>query len=777
MMKRLSLRGSGPQQSQPPHLLQQPPAALLPRPASGVENSKNIATGKGVSDIHESAKKGSKFSAPTTTVRNHQPAGRLRLGLVGRGRGTAPLLALTRGSSSSSASWNEESSSSSSSSSLPSAAMPCPSEGGTGKTLLLLLDGDDDDDAATRTTAAETSSFNSASTTQSTLSCRTGELALRNRRHTPSFTHWKPAPSLVGAVEQWIHATHQVFQSDELQLWMATSQHVLGTASTVAVKAALFLPVTLPLAVTQTVVGGCCHAAAGATALVLQLVLPHHLQQQQKSTRLLREWSSTTTETNAPDPNAVPPLASEEDSDDSAEETADEELGNSPPGAAFSDDADSKLVAHVLGVPWMLIHAANRVKDDLGSLVVNAVAPPSMSQPLPPPSPAPTTPDNFAIRKGKLLTDGDDDCEQDRFLDRLRLDYAIDTPLVKSYSQAPSSEKAQIAKRDAPPSPNAALAATTVQGPDQPGHSKFLLPVHDLGLVTDEGQPLCFVDLQHTEKSALHPLVTQALQRLVEVGVAWMANHPTVRLSRQVPPPKLSIEWKPESHTPKILKKMAPLSTLERLRVLEREVLIWSGALSGAKFPFFLARGVVPQSPTEFMRMLWDNNRTVEYNNFCLGRTTLLVLHDGVLSDDSPSKAERNVTGTKVVQSETRVPFTSLSVLVSCAMHVQPLEAPDEGFVIVSRSVYTGPAGTHCNSSPHGVEPASKNEILWGMNILRRVPNHPHLTDLTSLSQVGSTLVPKFLATRIGLMGIEDFFKNVRTPKAAATAGQPSTAR
>jgi hypothetical protein len=94
-------------------------------------------------------------------------------------------------------------------------------------------------------------------------------------------------------------------------------------------------------------------------------------------------------------------------------------------------------------------------------------------------------------------------------------------------------------------------------------------------------------------------------------------------------------------------------------------------------------------------------------------------------------------------------------------MHVRPLEGADEGgYVIVSRSLYTGSAGPRF--SAEGVEPTTKNEILWGINVIRRVPNHPHLTDLTTLSQVGSTLVPKFLATRIGLMGIEDFFRNVR---------------
>jgi hypothetical protein len=58
-----------------------------------------------------------------------------------------------------------------------------------------------------------------------------------------------------------------------------------------------------------------------------------------------------------------------------------------------------------------------------------------------------------------------------------------------------------------------------------------------------------------------------------------------------------------------------------------------------------------------------------------------------------------------------------------------------------------------------------KNEILWGINVLRAVPNHPDRVDLTSVSQVGSSLVPKFLAGKIAMMGLQEFFDNVRNPK------------
>jgi hypothetical protein len=116
-----------------------------------------------------------------------------------------------------------------------------------------------------------------------------------------------------------------------------------------------------------------------------------------------------------------------------------------------------------------------------------------------------------------------------------------------------------------------------------------------------------------------------------------------------------------------------------------------------------------------------------------------------------------------------RVPFAGITVKAVCLMHVRPLTTND-GYIICSRSLDIGPSGIQtatsivqqlrCNNGSSTISPA-KNEILWGVNIIRSLPNHPNGTELTSLSQVGSA-VPSFLAQKIGLMGIGDFFKNVR---------------
>ncbi|GKY96114.1 hypothetical protein MPSEU_000571800 [Mayamaea pseudoterrestris] len=330
------------------------------------------------------------------------------------------------------------------------------------------------------------------------------------------------------------------------------------------------------------------------------------------------------------------------------------------------------------------------------------------------------------------------DVNKIHYLERLRLDY---TPQESQYE--PSTTRIKHIKTVVP-------------------KSDFLLRVADLKVSTldDKGQKVVvqYVDLSCCNSSS-PDLVQTALDRLYYTGLSLLAKHPTVRLNKPYISSDHLIDWKAESATAKLLREMTKLSSIERLHLLQKQVLVWSGKFCNERnrnaLPAFLARGIVEKSPREFMELLWDNSRTGKYNQYCVSRTNALVLSDKVL--------EGAANGTKVVQSETRVPFTSLTVKAKCLMHVRPLEAPDVGFVILSRSLDSGDAGLHIDAAH--VHAGSKNEILWGINVFRAVPSHPHLTDLTSLSQVSSSLVPTFMANRIGLMGVEDFFKNVRTRK------------
>ena len=329
-------------------------------------------------------------------------------------------------------------------------------------------------------------------------------------------------------------------------------------------------------------------------------------------------------------------------------------------------------------------------------------------------------------------------------------------------------------------------------------------------------------------------IVEQALDLLVARGLTLVSSHASVQLrnptyhSNNNNNNNHGWEWKCQGSTQAVLKRLQPQSVGERLQTLQRETLLWSSTMThvpgGSSFPMYLARGMIPLAPYELVQLLWDNDRTNEYNAFSLGRTTLLTVplshqedptnkeqplpqaqdHPNPQHDDHPQSI---VGQCKVIESETRVPFTQLSVHVTCLMHCRRLLEPhDHGYVIVSRSVGVGPTGVthardetdksnqkdgtndnaekHSNKQQQQQQSSSRrhrrsrgrdthanknnqkktNQIVWGVNVIRSVPNHPEWTDLTSLSQMEYSLgvVPQFLASQIALKGVSEFFDTMR---------------
>jgi hypothetical protein len=317
--------------------------------------------------------------------------------------------------------------------------------------------------------------------------------------------------------------------------------------------------------------------------------------------------------------------------------------------------------------------------------------------------------------------------------------------------------------------------------------SMYLLRVNDWGLSrpTDECD-LYYIDISPSaiKLTSHQELITLALDRFVQRGLSLLHNHPICQIVNCTIEQNLShvIQWHPEGSTKRTLRELGQAKLSTNTNPFKDDILIWSGRFQheianayGRKHGFFLARGCIPMSPYNFTKLLWDNTRTAEYNNFCLGRSTLYGLSASINDDDQSFLNGTSQTASKVIQSEMRVPFAGITVKAICIMHVRPLPTND-GYIICSRSLDVGPAGIQTTSSilqndgSQIISPA-KNEILWGINIIRSMPNYTDGTELTSLSQVGSA-VPSFLAQKIGLMGIGDFFKNVRQV-AESTGTQP----
>ena len=353
-----------------------------------------------------------------------------------------------------------------------------------------------------------------------------------------------------------------------------------------------------------------------------------------------------------------------------------------------------------------------------------------------------------------------DDCNTN-FLDRLRLDFSLmeegeeeSSGIVDDSTSTKTATSVSV--REAPPN----VTPSDV--------SKYLLRVDDVNVMlppnpaSDRELRVVFVDIgaEFDDES----LTTEALNQLISRGIDFASSNAAVevRFNSQGVAPKadFSIEWKPQGQTKKELKRLSQLPESAVFESLRHQVLIWSGSFRGRSYhgcdqTIFMARGVVKGSPREFMNLMWDSNRTSEYNNYCLGRKDVRIIHDDILSGGS--------SGAKVIKSETSIPFTSLSVSLTALMHARAIgDDPDDGFIIFSRSLNVGRAGYHTSKKHIDDLRGSKNEILVGVNYMRPVPGNPHLTDLISVSQVSASMLPPFLAFRVGMMGVEDFFKNVR---------------
>lgn len=256
------------------------------------------------------------------------------------------------------------------------------------------------------------------------------------------------------------------------------------------------------------------------------------------------------------------------------------------------------------------------------------------------------------------------------------------------------------------------------------------------------------------------------------------------------------INWKSEGSTKKLIRSLRSntnggakwVQNLDSINLLEKEVMLWSGhpidchspsAIYGSKIPFFKARGIIPSiSPRELTELILDSSRVKLYNKYTNGRKDLYVFQENIDTVDG-------LYGDgclKIVQSETNIPFSNKTLKIANLLHARPIQVHhddfqrifdydddgDEGYenvnayIIVSRSICSNShvseemkKGKASSQSP---DLGSKNEVLWGVNILREVPGHPNKTDLTTLTQANSSAVPSFMSRKVRYSIVFEYF-------------------
>jgi hypothetical protein len=311
--------------------------------------------------------------------------------------------------------------------------------------------------------------------------------------------------------------------------------------------------------------------------------------------------------------------------------------------------------------------------------------------------------------------------------------------------------------------------------------SKFLLWVDDVNVVFNEKSESEFpvrlncVDLD--KESSIEKLTFDALSQLAQQSMDIALSNKFVlnmlseieRNKSQIVNP-IRIDWKPLGQTRKDYPRMLKLTKAEYYDELCDRVCTWTGKYFGEKYhgsdnAFFMAQGVVGGSPKEIFDLLWDSQRTKEYNKHCVYREDVFSVLDDDPDDDSDEAEKatnKDFCGAKIISSETKIPFTKMSVPLSAVMCAKLLgDRPEDGYLIFSRSLNHGHKGYHSSKTP-GHCKAGKNEVILGINIMRPVPGRPELSDLISISQVDASILPPFLRPRVGIMAVEDFFKNVR---------------
>eukprot|EP00978_Attheya_sp_CCMP212_P000050 scaffold112_cov57-Attheya_sp.AAC.6 len=293
----------------------------------------------------------------------------------------------------------------------------------------------------------------------------------------------------------------------------------------------------------------------------------------------------------------------------------------------------------------------------------------------------------------------------------------------------------------------------------------------------EEGEPdsavfhlrVCDLDLQHIQEASMmsagrithvalhletpHPeLVVQTLDKMARLGAVLTVDKGT-SLSWVMTPEEWELipRWKPEGNTKKLMRKQQELESgsTKWISILDNDILVWSGRTTdklgkyGRGAPVFKARGFVNISPHDLTDLLLDSDRVQLYNKYSLGRSDDAVLQSGVNSKGG----KFGVGETKIVRSKTKIPLAGKNIMMVNVMHARPLDRiasssssssssstgmdhADSGYIIISRSVCFGDS-----------KAASENEIVWGVNILKSVPDHPGKTELLSISQWKNSLM------------------------------------
>lgn len=234
------------------------------------------------------------------------------------------------------------------------------------------------------------------------------------------------------------------------------------------------------------------------------------------------------------------------------------------------------------------------------------------------------------------------------------------------------------------------------------------------------------------------------------------------------------IQWNPENGTKNRLELIRKKPYDDRLSILEKEVLVWTGTIFrndsnngcnkssfGNNVPLVRGRGIISgMSPLALVKLLLDSNQVKCYNRWSNGRTDVCVYQD-LFDSDGQEGGDFGVGISKIVKSESNLGIIQKKLTLTTLMHARKLmikggnEEPI--FLMVSRSA-------HKERQQHPLDNKDNHddELLIGVNLIQAVQGHPDKTELISVSHMKCSMVPGFLQKKIAIGGIKEFYDRLR---------------
>jgi len=213
------------------------------------------------------------------------------------------------------------------------------------------------------------------------------------------------------------------------------------------------------------------------------------------------------------------------------------------------------------------------------------------------------------------------------------------------------------------------------------------------------------------------------------------------------------VTWDADRKTQKLLDTLSRhrSSQNHRISILEKEIFFWQGSLNngyncdyGRDAPLFKACGVLHMTVDYLVNLLLDSDRVTSYNRWIIQRADSVIYQNCLNPDAGLGRV------TKIIKSESRMPFTDRIMKLSSFVHAQRVQG---GYVIVSRAVL-----------PMDKEESTGTDVILGVNLIKSIAGRENesICEMTVVSHMKASFAPNFMAKKIGSTGLTQFFDELR---------------